>query len=110
MITAGVDVGKKIEVEVAGMRSVAGGLDDVNAKVVGILNTITAAADAHDGVWGHDEFGDKFADGKSGYNERKPDLLAAIGSKAAMLAQYSKGLQDAATKFENTEDTNKNGF
>ncbi|MFE2958719.1 WXG100 family type VII secretion target [Nocardia tengchongensis] len=100
----------KVEVEIAGMRSVAGGLDDVNTKVTGILNAITAAAEAHEGVWGHDEFGDKFADGESGYDARKPALLTALGSKTTLLGQYSKGLRDAATKFENMEEANKNGF
>ncbi|MEU1206799.1 hypothetical protein [Nocardia sp. NPDC005825] len=100
----------KVEVEIAGMRSVAGGLDDVNTKVTGILNAITAAADAHEGVWGHDEFGDQFAEGESGYDARKPGLLAALGSKTTLLGQYSKGLRDAATKFENMEEANKNGF
>nr|WP_281279236.1 type VII secretion target [Nocardia yunnanensis] len=103
-------MGKKVEVEVAGMRSVADGLDSMSAKITGILDTVKAAAEAHDGCWGHDEYGDKFADGQSGYNARNPDLQKAIQSKATMLEQYSKGLRDAATKFDNTEETNKDGF
>lgn len=92
------------------MRSVADGLDDVAGQITGILNTVKTAAAAHDGCWGHDEFGDRFADGGSGYNERNPDLQTVLGSKVTLLQSYSKGLRDGATKFENTDQGNSAGF
>ncbi|GAB0104457.1 hypothetical protein JMUB6875_34310 [Nocardia sp. JMUB6875] len=103
-------MGEKVQVEVAGMRSVADGLDVLANKITGILNTVSAAADAADGCWGHDEYGDKFADGKSGYIDRSGNLKVTLASKSTLLQNYSTGLTDAAKKFEQTDDGNAQGF
>ncbi|WP_330183375.1 hypothetical protein OHB26_06830 [Nocardia sp. NBC_01503] len=82
----------------------------MSATITSILNTVKAAADAHNGCWGHDEYGDKFADGNSGYNARNPALQDTLASKTALLQKYSKGLRDGARSFENVEDTNTSRF
>lgn len=92
------------------MRSTASALDGVAAQIDAVKTALAAAAAAHDGCWGNDEFGEPFAEGDSGYQTRSPALQTVIDSKAGLLREYSKGLRDGATALESAETANAESF
>lgn len=100
----------KVEFEVAGMRTVANGLDGVASQIDAILTEVRSASTAYFGTWGSDEFGDPFAKGDNGYETRDPALQEVLRSKAARLREYSNGLRDGATSLETAEAENTDGF
>ncbi|MFI1915054.1 hypothetical protein [Nocardia sp. NPDC020380] len=88
----------------------ATGLDDQAAALDVIKNALDAAVEAGKGSWGNDEYGDRFSGGDNGYDKRQPILENTITSVTARLRSYSKGLNDGATKLEQTEKDNADGF
>ncbi|MTE11563.1 hypothetical protein [Nocardia aurantiaca] len=100
----------KVQVEIAGMRSTADGLDSASTQIDAILATVDAAWQAHNGCWGDDEYGRPFNEGDGGYTKRATNLEDVLKSKAARLREYSAGLRDGATSLEIAEANNVDGF
>lgn len=100
----------KVEVEVAGLRSTASGLDDAAARIRAILAGISAKAQASDGCWGDDEFGRPFAEGDKGYKANNEALQGVLGKQAKGLETDAGGLRDGATALETAENNNTDSF
>ncbi|MQY24999.1 hypothetical protein [Nocardia aurantia] len=100
----------KVQVEIAGLRSTAGGLDDVASRIRAIHSEIASTAASYDGCWGDDEFGRPFAEGDHGYNARNVSLQGVLGQQAQRLVADAQGLKDGATALETTETDNTDGF
>ncbi|WP_433562645.1 hypothetical protein ACQP1O_35060 [Nocardia sp. CA-151230] len=100
----------KVEVEVAGLRSTAGGLDGVASRIRTILSEVSSAAQSYDGCWGDDEFGRPFAEGDKGYKARNLALQKVFGQQADRLGKDANGLRDGATALEIAEANNTDGF
>ncbi|WP_405489166.1 hypothetical protein [Nocardia sp. NBC_00511] len=101
---------EKVEVQVAGMRTTATGLEGVSTRIDTILAAVSAASDSHTGCWGDDEFGRPFAEGDSGYTNRDGALQGVLKARAARLREYATGLRDGATTLETTEANNTDSF
>ncbi|MET9489965.1 hypothetical protein [Nocardia sp. NPDC006630] len=100
----------KVEVEVAGLRSTASGLDSSAARIRAILAEISAKAHASNGCWGDDEFGRPFAEGDQGYKARNEALQGVLGKQATNLETDAGGLRDGATTLETAETNNTDSF
>ncbi|WP_157184695.1 hypothetical protein [Nocardia niigatensis] len=99
-----------MEVEVAGLRSTAGGLDGGASRLRAILAEVSSAAQSYDGCWGDDEYGRPFAEGDKGYKARSLSLQNVFGQQAVRLEKDANGLRDSATALEIAEANNTDGF
>ncbi len=82
-----------------GARLVAG-MDEVGRKAAEILTTLRNTLQAKDYPWGHDDYGDKFVKGDSGYEKSAQNLLAGGDNMAGSAAAFSTGMSSAAKKMD----------
>ncbi|WP_405133486.1 hypothetical protein [Nocardia sp. NBC_01388] len=99
-----------VKVEIAGLRSTATGLDDGARSLDAIRTALDAAAKSYAGCWGNDEYGERFADGDSGYTKRRPALEDTFTAMVAQMQKYSVGLSDSANTLERAEENNTDSF
>ncbi|MET9488647.1 hypothetical protein [Nocardia sp. NPDC006630] len=99
-----------VKAEIAGIRSTATGLDSGASSLEAIRTALDAAAKAHEGCWGNDDYGDQFVKGDGGYANRRPALEDTLTAMVAQLRQYSGGLSDTANTLERAEQNNTDSF
>jgi hypothetical protein len=75
------------------------------------VKTGTVSANASSNPpWGHDSYAKKFSDGDKGYTKTSVNLLQGGYDMAATLAEFAKGMHQAADGSSSTEDVSTSGF
>ncbi|MCX4093093.1 hypothetical protein [Nocardia sp. alder85J] len=75
------------------------------------VQTGTVSADASSNPpWGTDSYGKKFGSGAEGYTKTSVNLLQGGYDMASTLAEFAKGMHQAADGAGDTEDVSSSGF
>ncbi|MQY24958.1 hypothetical protein [Nocardia aurantia] len=75
------------------------------------VRTGTVSANASSNPpWGHDSYAKKFANGDQGYTKASVNLLQGGYDMAATLAEFAKGMHQAAEGSSDTEDVSTSAF
>ncbi|WP_433663175.1 hypothetical protein ACQPW1_14170 [Nocardia sp. CA-128927] len=96
---------RRVQVDTTRLRGAAAKMEAVGNKTHDIMNTLRNTLQGKGYPWGHDDYGDKFANGDKGYTKSSEGLLTGGDNMSESAGKFSSGMYGASNKIDDMDST-----